>query len=76
LRVNGIPPAFLQKLIDAQAFQKLAGRKKGEEDAKSHYRKGVAGDWVNHLTGANKTLFKERWGSLLINLGYEQDLNW
>lgn len=76
LRVSGIPPAYLQKLIDAQSFQKLAGRKKGEEDAKSHYRKGVAGDWVNYLSGANKDLFKERWGQLLVDLGYEKDLNW
>lgn len=76
LRVGGIPPAYLQKLIEAQAFQKLAGRKPGEEDAKSHYRKGVAGDWVNYLTGANKDFFKARWGQLLVDLGYEQDLNW
>lgn len=76
LRAGGIPPEFLKRVIEAQAFQKLAGRKKGEEDQKNHYRKGVAGDWVNYLTGANKDLFKARWGQLLIDLGYEKDLNW
>lgn len=75
-RVRSLPAAWLRKAIDAQSFQKLAGRKRGQEDPKSHYRKGVAGDWVNYLTGANKELFKERWGQLLIDLGYEKDLSW
>ena len=76
LKLGGIPREFLDQVITKQAFQKLAGRTKGQEDQKSHYRKGVAGDWVNHLQGANKDLFKERWGQMLINLGYEKDLNW
>lgn len=76
LKAGGIPREFLDQVIARQAFQKLAGRSKGNEDQKSHYRKGVAGDWVNYLLGANKDLFKERWGQLLVNLGYEKDLNW
>ena len=76
LRVNGIPREFLDAVIEHQAFQKLAGRSKGQEDQKSHYRKGVAGDWVNYLTGANKDSFKQRWGQLLVDLGYEQNLDW
>ena len=76
LRVNGIPREFLDMVIERQAFQKLAGRTKGQEDQKSHYRKGVAGDWVNYLQGANKDQFKRRWGQLLIDLGYEKDLDW
>lgn len=76
LKLSGVPREFLDDVIAKQAFQKLAGRTKGQEDQKSHYRKGVAGDWVNYLQGANKDLFKERWGQLLIDLGYEKDLNW
>lgn len=76
LRLRGVPREYLDAVIEAQAFQKLAGRTKGQEDQKSHYRKGVAGDWVNYLEGANKDLFKERWGRLLIDLGYEKDLDW
>jgi hypothetical protein len=76
IRAAGIPPQYLHSLMMRQSFQKLAGRQKGQEDQKSHYRKGVAGDWVNHLTGANKDLFKERWGQLVVDLGYETDLNW
>jgi hypothetical protein len=76
LQVRGIPREFLDRVIARQAFQKLAGRSKGQEDQKSHYRKGVAGDWINYLQGANKELFKQRWGQLLIDLGYEKDLDW
>ena len=52
------------------------GRKVGEENPKSHYRKGVAGDWVNHFTPEHATAFKERYGNLLIKLGYEEDYDW
>jgi hypothetical protein len=76
LRVNSIPPQWLRALLDKNSFQNIAGRQKGQEDQKSHYRKGVAGDWINYLTGANKELFKERWGQLVIDLGYEEDLDW
>ncbi len=76
LHLSGVPREHLDKVIAKQAFQKLAGRSKGQEDQRSHYRKGVAGDWVNYLQGANKDLFKERWGRLLVDLGYEKDLNW
>ena len=76
LHAGGIPPQWLQKWLDQNSFQKIAGRQKGQEDQKSHYRKGVAGDWVNYLTGANKDLFKARWGQLVVDLGYEQDLDW
>jgi len=74
--VGGIPPQWLRALLDKNSFQKIAGRQKGQEDQKSHYRKGVAGDWVNYLTGANKELFKTRWGQLVVDLGYEKDLDW
>ena len=40
------------------------------------FRKGQPGNWREHFTPANKQLFKEQAGDLLIRLGYEQDLNW
>jgi hypothetical protein len=41
------------------------------------FRKGVAGDWRNHLTTVEaKDIFKEMAGDLLIELGYEQDFDW
>jgi hypothetical protein len=40
------------------------------------YRKGQPGNWREHFTPLNKTLFKEQAGELLIDLGYEQDQDW
>ena len=55
---------------------KAKGRSRGTEDQDSHYRKGVAGDWVNHFTDSVKDEFKKKYGDLLIRLGYENDHNW
>lgn len=40
------------------------------------FRKGKPGNWREHFTEANKSLFKEKAGDLLIFLGYEKDNNW
>jgi adenylylsulfate kinase len=39
-------------------------------------RKGIVGDWRNLFTQNHKDYFKEMAGQLLIDLGYEKDLNW
>jgi len=39
-------------------------------------RKGVIGDWKNYFTDSHKQEFKRIAGDLLIDLGYESDLNW
>jgi adenylylsulfate kinase len=39
-------------------------------------RKGIVGDWRNLFTQKHKDYFKEVAGNLLIELGYEKDLNW
>lgn len=56
--------------------KKSGGRKQGEENAKSHYRKGVAGDWQNHFNEKHVEVFKEKYNPILIKLGYEQDDRW
>lgn len=40
------------------------------------FRKGKPGGWREHFTEANKSLFKEVAGDLLIRLGYEEDFDW
>jgi hypothetical protein len=58
-------------------FQSLAGgRKQGEENIKSHFRKGRPGDWVNHFNDEHKALFKELYPDILIKLGYETSNDW
>ena len=40
------------------------------------FRKGHIGSWKNHFTAEHKQLFKEIAGDLLIQLGYENSLDW
>ena len=42
----------------------------------STFRKGIVGDWMNHMTPEHKAAFKEVAGQLLIDLGYEADEDW
>ncbi len=42
----------------------------------SHYRKGVSGDWRNHMKSWHKDHFRERFGNLLVNLDYVIHNNW
>ena len=67
----------LYKILERKSFAALAGgRKPGDEDIHSHFRKGIPGDWVNHFTGEHKKYFKEKYNDLLIKLGYEKDPGW
>jgi hypothetical protein len=42
----------------------------------STFRKGIVGDWKNHMTPEHKAAFKEVAGQLLVDLGYEADEDW
>jgi hypothetical protein len=63
--------AIIQDMVRRASFEYTTGRPRGTEDARNFYRKGMAGDWVNHLTAADRKLFAERAGHLLVQLGYE-----
>ena len=66
-----LPAGYLPWALDRFSFERLAGgRKRGEEDQGSHYRRGVAGDWRNHLTQRHLAAFRERFGDLTERLGY------
>ena len=65
----------IYEMIDKSSFQKITGRKKGI-GKQDFYRKGVSGDWRNHLSETDKDVFKELAGDLLIELGYEKDYDW
>ncbi len=63
--------------VEAASFENLSeGRKRGEEDETSFFRKGVAGDWKNVFTRRDRRVFKQEAGELLIRLGYERDSGW
>ncbi len=69
-------PDVRGKAIEAHSFEKRTGRKRGEEDAGSHHRKGIAGDWRNYFDDKLKNAFKQRYAQLLIDTGYETDDAW
>lgn len=71
----------LKELINEVNFEKLSkGRKRGEEDRTSFFRKGIAGDWKNHFSHEIVEFFVNHengiWNKLLITLGYEKHLDW
>jgi len=67
----------LKEVITSSRFEKMSGgRKSGQEDIFSHQRKGISGDWRNYFTDRISDSFKNRYGKLLIDSGYENDLHW
>lgn len=44
--------AVVSAMVEAAAFEQLAGRSKGDADAASHFRQGTSGDWARHLSPA------------------------
>jgi hypothetical protein len=77
LKQRKIHHLFLLDAIFVDSFKNLSkGRDAGSEKVTSHYRKGIAGDWKNHFTEKHKQLFKDRYGDLLVKLGYENSNDW
>jgi hypothetical protein len=67
-----MPAQTLKALLADHSFETLSGgRKPGQEDVNNHYRKGVAGDWRNHLSGQCLEHFYTVTGDLVRRLGYE-----
>lgn len=63
--------ASVEACLDAGAFEKLSGgRKQGDADAGSFFRKGVVGDWREHFDDAAMTAFRQHGGALADALGY------
>jgi len=67
---------ILNNMIHKSSFEFITGRKRGQANSKSFYRKGIAGDWKNYFSNKEKETFKKLAGDLLIRLGYEKDYNW
>ena len=72
-----IPVLNLLAIVHRNRFEgKAGGRKPGDENRESHYRKGISGDWKNHFTFRIRDRFKEQYGDLLVNLGYAVSNDW
>lgn len=75
--LDKIPAEKLLGTVYQNDFSKKSGgRNIGEEDMKSHYRKGVPGDWKNHFSKEHIQFFKDNYNHVLIKLGYESNSNW
>lgn len=67
----------IKALLNKYSFKSLAkNRTQGQEDQKSHYRKGITGDWENYFNENHKESFKKYTGNLLVELGYAKDMHW
>ncbi|MGH7858702.1 MAG: sulfotransferase domain-containing protein [Candidatus Binatia bacterium] len=75
--LKALPAERLLGIVYENDFtRKSGGRKPGEEDVTSHYRKGVAGDWMNHFRPEHVAMFKKKYDDVLVKLGYENDDRW
>jgi len=56
--------------VAGSSFERLSlGRPRGVEDKRSHLRRGVVGDWVNHFDAETTNYVAARAGGLMKRLG-------
>jgi hypothetical protein len=64
----------VRRCAEATNFERRSGgRRRGQEDAKSGARKGVAGDWKGVFPERDRNIFLEEAGPALSELGYGTD---
>ena len=65
--------ATVRACVEQASFRALSGgRECGQEDASSHFRKGIIGDWRNVFDEEAGRRFAQEAGSLLEELGYAE----
>jgi hypothetical protein len=68
-----LPAERILGIVWKNEFEKKAGgRKIGEENKDSHYRKGVHGDWKNYLTRDHIALIQQQYDDVILQYGYEE----
>lgn len=66
--------AVVAETVQAASFEILSGgRRRGQEDRQSHYRRGEIGGWRDELTAEEVALFADVAGQMMRNLGYEME---
>lgn len=69
-----LSPAAVKAALDAASFETLSGRKPGEENPKSFFRKGVSGDWKGRLDPQALKIINERCSAMMQREGYEAEV--
>ena len=64
-------PADVASAIDASSFERLSGgRKQGEVDAASHYRRGEVEGWRDEMTAEEIAVAEHAAGKMMASMGY------
>ena len=66
-------PAVIGAIREATNFEQLSGRKPGEEDPASFFRKGIVGDWHERLDAKALEIIGAHCGTLMDANGYGGD---
>ncbi|HEV8044677.1 MAG TPA: sulfotransferase domain-containing protein, partial [Rubrobacter sp.] len=63
----------VRRCVKQNSFDRLARRSRGQEDAGSFFRKGIAGDWRGVFTKRDREIYEEIAGDTLREMGYSLD---
>ena len=75
--LHALPAERILGIVWQNEFEKKSGgRKIGEENKDSHYRKGVHGDWKNYLTRDHIALIKQQYDDVILEYAYETSPDW
>jgi hypothetical protein len=71
-----IAEPVLNDMIHRSSFRFVTRRSEGKGSSSDFYRKGIAGDWINHFSDEQKEQFSRLAGDLLVEFGYESHADW
>jgi len=65
----------INRIVEQNSFKNITGRKSGEEDTKSFFRKGVSGEWKEIFSEEQKKKCSKIGDEVLALFGYESTIN-
>ena len=64
----------IKQITEKNSFDKITGRKSGENDNTKFVRKGISGEWKTIFSKEQKSLFNKIGEDVIKNLGYQSTL--
>jgi len=71
-----VPGDVIDAVVNRLSFETRSGRRVGETDNFSHYRRGIPGDWRNHFTRNHGRFWEQCYPGFLKFIGYEDSNDW